>query len=62
MENPDQHPPSSNSSSLLENDPAHISDYVMAHFRNTLYHLERRKEAGDAKYADLDASLAKWRK
>ncbi|KAG0360476.1 Vacuolar protein sorting-associated protein 35 [Podila minutissima] len=59
MENPDQHPPSSNSSSLLENDPAHISDYVMAHFRNTLYHLERRKEAGDAKYADLDASLAK---
>ncbi|KAG0081456.1 Vacuolar protein sorting-associated protein 35, partial [Podila epicladia] len=48
MENPDQHPPSSNSSSLLENDPAHISDYVMAHFRNTLYHLERRKEAGDA--------------
>ncbi|KAF8928415.1 Vacuolar protein sorting-associated protein 35 [Dissophora ornata] len=58
MENPDQHPPSSNSSSLLENDPSHISDYVMAHFRNTIYHLERRKNAGDAKYADLDASLA----
>ncbi|KAG0370282.1 Vacuolar protein sorting-associated protein 35 [Gamsiella multidivaricata] len=58
MENPDQHPPSSNSSSLLENDPAHISEYVMAHFRNTIYHLERRKNAGDEKYAELDASLA----
>ncbi|KAG0057555.1 Vacuolar protein sorting-associated protein 35 [Gryganskiella cystojenkinii] len=57
MENPDQHPPSSNSSSLLENDPAHISDYVMAHFRNTIYHLERRKNSGDEKYAQLDASL-----
>ncbi|KAI1315191.1 Vacuolar protein sorting-associated protein 35 [Mortierella claussenii] len=58
MENPDQHPPSSNSSSLLENDPAHISEYVMAHFRNTIYHLERRKNAGDEKYSELDASLA----
>ncbi|KAF9359106.1 Vacuolar protein sorting-associated protein 35 [Mortierella sp. AD094] len=58
MENPDQHPPSSNSSSLLENDPANISEYVMAHFRNTIYHLERRKNAGDEKYAELDASLA----
>ncbi|KAF9112984.1 Vacuolar protein sorting-associated protein 35 [Mortierella sp. AM989] len=58
MENPDQHPPSSNSSSLLENDPASISEYVMAHFRNTIYHLERRKNAGDEKYAELDASLA----
>ncbi|KAF9993886.1 Vacuolar protein sorting-associated protein 35 [Entomortierella chlamydospora] len=58
MENPDQHPPSSNSSSLLENDPADISKYVMAHFRNTIYHLERRKNAGDEKYAELDASLA----
>ena len=57
MENPDQHPPSSNSSSLLENDAAHISDYVMAHFRNTIYHLERRKNSGDEKYAQLDASL-----
>ncbi|KAF9134373.1 Vacuolar protein sorting-associated protein 35 [Mortierella sp. 14UC] len=56
MENPDQHPPSSNSSSLLENDPAHISDYVMAHFRNTIYHLERRKNSGDEKYAELDAA------
>ncbi|KAG0272118.1 Vacuolar protein sorting-associated protein 35 [Linnemannia exigua] len=56
MENPDQHPPSSNSSSLLENDPAHISDYVMAHFRNTIYHLERRKNTGDEKYAELDAA------
>ncbi|KAF9286719.1 Vacuolar protein sorting-associated protein 35 [Mortierella alpina] len=58
MENPDQHPPSSNSSSLLENDPAHISEYVMAHFRNTIYHLERRKNAGDEKYAELDANVA----
>ncbi|KAG0317521.1 Vacuolar protein sorting-associated protein 35 [Dissophora globulifera] len=58
MENPDQHPPSSNSSSLLENDPAHISEYVMAHFRNTIYHLERRKNAGEDKYAELDAGLA----
>lgn len=56
MENPDQHPPSSNSSSLLENDPAHISDYVMAHFRNTLYHLERRKNTGDEKYAELEVA------
>ncbi|KAF9434971.1 Vacuolar protein sorting-associated protein 35 [Entomortierella beljakovae] len=58
MENPDQHPPSSNSSSLLENDPAHISEYVMTHFRNTIYHLERRKNSGDEKYAELDANLA----
>ncbi|KAF9906407.1 Vacuolar protein sorting-associated protein 35 [Lobosporangium transversale] len=58
MENPDQHPPSTNSSALLENDPAHLSEYVLAHFRNTIYHLERRKNAGDKKYADLDASLA----
>ncbi|KAF8955537.1 Vacuolar protein sorting-associated protein 35 [Entomortierella lignicola] len=58
MENPDQHPQSANSSSLLENDPANISEYVMTHFRNTIYHLERRKNAGDEKYAELDASLA----
>ncbi|KAG0241486.1 Vacuolar protein sorting-associated protein 35 [Mortierella sp. GBA43] len=56
MDNPDQHPPSSNSSSLVENDPEHISEYVMTHFRNTLYHLERCKDSGDAKYADLDVA------
>ncbi|KAF9930327.1 Vacuolar protein sorting-associated protein 35 [Mortierella alpina] len=59
MENPDQHPPSSNSSSLVENDPADIAKYVLTHFRNTLFHLERCKESGDLKYADLDATLAK---
>lgn len=58
MENPDQHPPSSNSSSLLEHDPAQIPDYVMTHFRNTIYHLERRKNAGDEKYTELDAGVA----
>ncbi|KAG0252523.1 Vacuolar protein sorting-associated protein 35 [Mortierella polycephala] len=58
MDNPDQHPPSSNSSSLIENDPSNIAEYVMTHFRNTLYYLERRKESGDIKYADLEATAA----
>ncbi|KAF9165909.1 Vacuolar protein sorting-associated protein 35 [Actinomortierella ambigua] len=59
MDNPDQHPPSSNSSSLIEHDPSRISDYVMTHFRNTLYYLQHRKDEGDDRYAELDASLAK---
>ncbi|KAG0240701.1 Vacuolar protein sorting-associated protein 35 [Actinomortierella wolfii] len=59
MDNPDQHPPSSNSSSLIEHDPARISDYVMTHFRNTIYYLERRKDEGDDQYAELDVTLAK---
>ncbi|KAF9354685.1 Vacuolar protein sorting-associated protein 35 [Mortierella sp. NVP85] len=54
MDNPDQHPAASTSSSLVENDPEHISEFVMTHFRNTLYHMERCKNSGDAKYADLD--------
>ncbi|KAF9364160.1 Vacuolar protein sorting-associated protein 35 [Mortierella sp. NVP85] len=58
MENPDQHPPAANSSSLLEHDPARIPDYVMTHFRNTIYHLERRKNGGDEKYTELDTGVA----
>ncbi|KAG0005589.1 Vacuolar protein sorting-associated protein 35, partial [Modicella reniformis] len=53
MDNPDQHPPAANSSSLVENDPEHISEYVLTHFRNTQYHLERHRESGDSKYGDL---------
>ncbi|KAG0234366.1 vacuolar protein sorting-associated protein 35 [Mortierella sp. GBAus27b] len=57
MENPDQHPTAANSSSLLEHDPAHITEYVMTHFRNTIYHLERLKNGGDEKYAELDTGV-----
>ncbi|KAI8988091.1 vacuolar protein sorting-associated protein 35 [Mycotypha africana] len=43
MDNPDQHPPTANSSSLVEHDgPA--SEYVRRHFRATLLHLQNRKE------------------
>ncbi|KAF9586197.1 Vacuolar protein sorting-associated protein 35 [Lunasporangiospora selenospora] len=58
MENPDQHPPAANSSSLVDIDPSHIVEYVLSHFRNTLYHMQRRKDAGDEKYMDVEATMA----
>lgn len=59
MDNPDQHPPTPNSSSLVEHDGL-VSDYVRRHFRATLLHLQNRKEQSartDAlgpKYDELD--------
>ena len=43
MDSPDQHPPTSNSSSLVEH-TGPISEYVRHHFRATLLHLQTRKE------------------
>ncbi|KAL7315906.1 retromer complex subunit Vps35 [Mucor circinelloides] len=59
MDNPDQHPPTSNSSSLVEHDGL-VSDYVRRHFRATLLHLQTRKEQSartdfqGPKYDELD--------
>ncbi|KAI8377974.1 vacuolar protein sorting-associated protein 35 [Radiomyces spectabilis] len=47
MDNPDQHPPTSNSSSLVERDGP-ISKYVLRHFHATIQHLKQRKEASEA--------------
>ncbi|KAI9499241.1 vacuolar protein sorting-associated protein 35 [Zychaea mexicana] len=54
MDNPDQHPPTSNSSSLME-PHGQMSDYVRRHFRATLQHIKERKERAEApSYADVD--------
>lgn len=60
MDNPDQHPPTSNSSSLVEHKGS-VAEYVRRHFRDTLLHLQKRKEqsartdvAGSPKYDELD--------
>ncbi|KAG1325273.1 hypothetical protein G6F62_008641 [Rhizopus arrhizus] len=59
MDNPDQHPPTSNSSSLVEHQGS-ISEYVRRHFRSTLLHLQNRKEQSarsdwqGPKYDELD--------
>lgn len=59
MDNPDQHPPTPNSSSLVEHDGP-VSEYVRRHFRATLLHLQNRKEqslrtdAPGPKYDELD--------
>lgn len=42
IDNPDQHPPTAASSALVEPEGS-ISDYVVKHFRNTLYYLDLRK-------------------
>ncbi|KAF7724284.1 Vacuolar protein sorting-associated protein 35 [Apophysomyces ossiformis] len=59
MDNPDQHPPTSNSSSLVEH-TGNVSEYVRRHFQATLQHLQKRKElaaSGDwqgARYDEVD--------
>jgi len=50
MDNPDQHPRSSTSSSLIEIDGP-VSEYVNRHFRSTLLHLQNRAEVARAKVA-----------
>lgn len=66
MDNPDQHPPSSNSSSLVEPDGP-VSEYVQRHFRATLAYLQRRKDMTLAaltrgevgpRYDEVDTSIA----
>ncbi|CAG8519978.1 20611_t:CDS:10 [Rhizophagus irregularis] len=67
IENPDQHPPTSASSALVEPE-GNISDFVVRHFKSTLFHLETRKEAvrsakaqGDLfvqSYDEIDTSTA----
>jgi vacuolar protein sorting-associated protein 35 len=59
MDNPDQHSPTSNSSSLVEH-KGPVSEYVRRHFRDTLAHLQKRKEQAartdfeGSKYDELD--------
>lgn len=59
MDSPDQHPPTSNSSSLVEHQGS-VAEYVHRHFRATLQHLQRRKQASSsnewqgAKYDEID--------
>ncbi|KAI8142409.1 vacuolar protein sorting-associated protein 35 [Fennellomyces sp. T-0311] len=61
MDNPDQHPPAANSSSLVEHHGS-IAEYVHRHFRATLAHLQQRKAASSsnewegAKYSEVDAN------
>lgn len=60
MDSPDQHPPTSNSSSLVDHHQGSVSDYVRRHFRATLLHLQSRKEQSGhsdwngPKYDELD--------
>ncbi|KAI7904170.1 vacuolar protein sorting-associated protein 35 [Cokeromyces recurvatus] len=58
MDNPDQHPPTSTSSALIEHEGS-IPDYVRRHFHATLLHLQNRKEQctrteTGPKYDELD--------
>lgn len=59
MDNPDQHPPTSNSSSLVEHEGP-VSEFVRRHFRATLLYLQKRKEQSKRsdyqgpKYDELD--------
>lgn len=50
MDNPDQHPRSSSSSSLIEFEGP-VSEYVSRHFKSTLLHLQNRAEVARAKVA-----------
>ncbi|KAH8551312.1 vacuolar protein sorting-associated protein 35 [Umbelopsis sp. PMI_123] len=50
MDNPDQHPRSSSSSSLFEIEGP-VSEYVSRHFKSTLLHLQNRAEVARAKVA-----------
>ncbi|KAI8988921.1 vacuolar protein sorting-associated protein 35 [Pilobolus umbonatus] len=43
MDNPDQHPPTSNSSALVQPEGP-MSEYVRRHFHATLLHLQKQKE------------------
>jgi vacuolar protein sorting-associated protein 35 len=66
MDNPDQHPPTSASSAIVEPE-GNISEFVVRHFKSTLIHLNIRKEAvlsakaqGDldqSKYDEIDTSI-----
>ncbi|KAI8335437.1 vacuolar protein sorting-associated protein 35 [Chlamydoabsidia padenii] len=58
MDDPDQHPPTANSSSLVQHDGA-LADHVRRHFRATLLHLQERKNTETvnewgAKYNEVD--------
>ncbi|KAI8096910.1 vacuolar protein sorting-associated protein 35 [Halteromyces radiatus] len=58
MDDPDQHPPTANSSSLIQQEGI-LSDYVRRHFRATLLYLQERKNSETvtewgAKYDDVD--------
>lgn len=58
MDDPDQHPPTSNSSSLVQYDGP-LADYVRSHFHATLAHLQERKNnetanEWGAKYDEVD--------
>ncbi|CAO3613358.1 unnamed protein product [Cunninghamella blakesleeana] len=58
MDDPDQHPPTSNSSSLVQYDGP-LADYVRSHFHATLAHLQERKNSESAnewgaKYDEVD--------
>ncbi|KAI8140334.1 vacuolar protein sorting-associated protein 35 [Fennellomyces sp. T-0311] len=54
MDNPDQHPPTSNSSSLMEPEGP-MPAYVRRHFRATLQHIKGRKERAEGpSYADVE--------
>ncbi|CAO3591925.1 unnamed protein product [Absidia cylindrospora] len=58
MDDPDQHPPTANSSSLVQHEGS-LSDYVRRHFRATLLHLQERKNSETvnewgAKYSEVD--------
>ncbi|CAG8536384.1 11514_t:CDS:10 [Diversispora eburnea] len=44
MDNPDQHPPSSASSTLVEPE-GDLTEFIVRHFKSTLFHLNMRKEA-----------------
>ncbi|KAG9290512.1 hypothetical protein G9A89_002487 [Geosiphon pyriformis] len=67
MDNPDQHPPTSASSAMIEAE-GNISEYVVKHFRATLQHLNTRKEVvlaaraqgetGQPRYDDIDTSVS----
>lgn len=59
MDNPDQHPPTANSSSLVEIQGS-MAEYVQRHFQDTLKLLKQRKESSSsnewegAKYSEVE--------
>ncbi|KAI8366710.1 vacuolar protein sorting-associated protein 35 [Radiomyces spectabilis] len=55
MDDPDQHPITSSSSSLIDHHEE-VPDYVRRHFRDTILYLQRRREEHSTKYQEVDLS------
>ncbi|CAG8500735.1 13480_t:CDS:10 [Acaulospora morrowiae] len=59
MDNPDQHPPTSASSTLVEPE-GELSEFVVRQFKSTLFHLHARKEAVLSARAQGESNLQRY--